>query len=67
MCYAHEGILVILLLYKYLFELIAKIVPEVWACLPFSSKKNFLYQIALHVCNFLSFSSKCLTGIETTV
>ncbi|MFS7956486.1 hypothetical protein Hanom_Chr07g00655191 [Helianthus anomalus] len=48
-------------------ELIVKSVPEVWACLSFSSKITFLYQIALHVCNFLSFSSKCLTGLETTV
>ncbi|MFS7964087.1 hypothetical protein Hanom_Chr08g00746071 [Helianthus anomalus] len=46
--------------YLYL-ELIAKIVPEVWASLSFSSKMTFLYQIAPSVCNFLPFSSKPLT------
>ncbi|KAJ0835448.1 hypothetical protein HanRHA438_Chr16g0755321 [Helianthus annuus] len=44
-------------------ELIVKIVPEVWACLRFSSKITFLYHIALYVCNFLPFSSKCLTRL----
>ncbi|MFS7963631.1 hypothetical protein Hanom_Chr08g00740621 [Helianthus anomalus] len=43
------------------YELIAKIAPEVWAHLPFSSKMTLLYHFAPHVCNFLPFSSKSLT------
>ncbi|MFS8018403.1 hypothetical protein Hanom_Chr15g01391651 [Helianthus anomalus] len=42
---------------KYI-DLIAKIVPEVWTDLPFSSKMTLLYQIAPNVYNFLPFSSK---------
>ncbi|MFS8005807.1 hypothetical protein Hanom_Chr13g01241671 [Helianthus anomalus] len=43
------------------FELIAKIVPEVWTHLSFSSKMTLLYHFAPNVCNFLPFSSKPLT------
>ncbi|MFS7890228.1 hypothetical protein Hanom_Chr00s000008g01616301 [Helianthus anomalus] len=42
-------------------ELIAKIAPEIWAHLPFSSKMTLLYHFTPHVCNFLPFSSKPLT------
>ncbi|MFS7978681.1 hypothetical protein Hanom_Chr10g00918331 [Helianthus anomalus] len=45
-------------LHTLIIELIAKIVPELWARLPFSSKMTFLYHFAPHVCHFLSFSSK---------
>ncbi|MFS7924318.1 hypothetical protein Hanom_Chr03g00271181 [Helianthus anomalus] len=45
----------------YIYELITKIVPEVWAGLSFSSKMTLLYQIAPNVCNILPFSSKPLT------
>ncbi|MFS7990310.1 hypothetical protein Hanom_Chr11g01057301 [Helianthus anomalus] len=54
-------------LYNKTNELIAKIVPEVSACLPFSSKMTLLYHFSPHVCNFLPFSSKCLTKLLYTV
>ncbi|MFS7990311.1 hypothetical protein Hanom_Chr11g01057311 [Helianthus anomalus] len=50
-----------------LFELIAKIVPKVWARLSFSSKMTLLYHFAPHICNFLPFSSKYLTKLLYTV
>ncbi|MFS7948890.1 hypothetical protein Hanom_Chr06g00565131 [Helianthus anomalus] len=48
-------------------ELIAKIVPEVWARLPFSSKMTLLYHFDPYVWHFLPFSSKCLTRLKNTV
>ncbi|KAJ0437836.1 hypothetical protein HanRHA438_Chr16g0755981 [Helianthus annuus] len=62
--HTHNFIVLILYIYQILYlylELIAKIVPDVWAHLPFSSKMTLLYHFAPHVCNFLSFSSKPLT------
>ncbi|MFS7902670.1 hypothetical protein Hanom_Chr01g00013911 [Helianthus anomalus] len=50
----------LLFLHKNILELIAKIDPEVWADLPFSSKMTLFYQIAPNVCKFLPFSSKPL-------
>ncbi|MFS7987558.1 hypothetical protein Hanom_Chr11g01024371 [Helianthus anomalus] len=44
----------------YIIELIAKIAPEVWGGLLFSSKMTLLYQFALNFCNFLLFSSNHL-------
>ncbi|MFS7971889.1 hypothetical protein Hanom_Chr09g00838141 [Helianthus anomalus] len=48
-------------------ELIAKIAPEVWTHLSFSSKMKVLYHFAPNVCNFLSFSSKYLTKLIYTI
>ncbi|MFS7918617.1 hypothetical protein Hanom_Chr03g00203251 [Helianthus anomalus] len=54
-------IVLLILSYKFLDELIPKIVFEVWAGLSFPSKMTLLYQIAPNVCNFLTFSSKPIT------
>ncbi|MFS7926394.1 hypothetical protein Hanom_Chr04g00296551 [Helianthus anomalus] len=48
-------------------ELIAKIVPEVWLCLPFSSKMTFLYHFAPNVLQFLPFSPNSLTWFTFSV
>ncbi|MFS7932468.1 hypothetical protein Hanom_Chr04g00368241 [Helianthus anomalus] len=63
----HESYLLKLLNWTPSLELIAKIVPEVWARLSFSSKITLLYHFAPHVCNFLPFLSKCLTKLLYTV